>query len=62
MVPAAEMYSEGEQRYWAGNVKAVQCTLPIDPDMPGVTALTRPVGATNAKNGATVTVPRPGTR
>jgi hypothetical protein len=52
--PAMELLTAGEQRYWSEVVRAVQCTLPIDPNMPGITALTRPVGSVNSKNGAVV--------
>lgn len=39
---------------WAGIVQVVQCALPIDPDQPGMTAATRPIGSINNKNDATV--------
>ena len=58
--PAVELKSAGDQNYWAAVVRVVQCSLPIDPDMPGITATTRPVGATNSKNGATVRVLKAG--
>jgi hypothetical protein len=47
--------TDGQRRRWAGIVQAVQAVLPIDPDQPGITALTRPLGSVNGKNGATVT-------
>ena len=47
--------TDGQRRRWAGIVQAVQAVLPVDPDQPGITALTRPVGSINGKNGATVT-------
>jgi hypothetical protein len=34
--------TDGDRRRWAGIVEAVQAALPIDPDQPGITALTRP--------------------
>jgi hypothetical protein len=49
-----EFTTDGERRKWAGIVRAVQAVLPTDPDAPGITALTRPVGSVNAKNGAVV--------
>src|SRR5262249_53076581 len=52
--PAVELHSEAEQRRWAALVEAVQCSLPTDPQCPGITALTRPVGSGNIKNGATL--------
>jgi hypothetical protein len=41
-------------------VRAVQRSLPGDPNAPGITAPTRPVGSINSKNGAVVTELRPG--
>ena len=58
--PAVELHSAGQQQYWSAIVRAVQSTLPVDPGMPGITTLTRPVGATNSKNGAVVTVLKAG--
>ena len=58
--PAVELLTEAEQRHWGAIVKMIQCTLPIDPDMPGITALTRPVGSINSKNGAAVEILKPG--
>src|SRR5262245_40167356 len=39
--PAVELHSDAEQRRWAALVEAVQCSLPADPQCPGITALTR---------------------
>ena len=36
---------------WTGIVKVVQCALPIDPDQPDITAVTRPLHSVNSKNG-----------
>jgi hypothetical protein len=58
--PPVELASAAAQRYWDTVVRAVQCTLPADPNAPGITALTRAVGSTNSKNGATVEVLRRG--
>jgi hypothetical protein len=52
--PAVELHDAAGQHYWSAVVKAVQRTLPVDPDMPGITALTRPVGSVNGKNYAVV--------
>jgi hypothetical protein len=60
MDPPAELNTAAEQRYWSAAVAAVQRSLPSDPRAPGITALTRPVGSVNRKNGATVTVLKPG--
>jgi hypothetical protein len=58
--PPAELRSAGEQQYWDAAVRAVQCTLPVDPNSPGVTALTRAAGSVNTKNGRGVEVLRRG--
>ena len=52
--PPVELKSNGEQKYWDAIVKAVQRTLPADLKAPGITALTRPVGSQNGKNGRSV--------
>jgi hypothetical protein len=52
--PAIELHTATDQLRWAGAVKAVQRTLPVDPRQPGITALTRPIGSTNSKNGVVV--------
>ncbi|QDU29429.1 hypothetical protein ETAA8_45390 [Anatilimnocola aggregata] len=38
----------------------VLCLLPSDPMQPGITAVTRPIGSLNSKNGATVELITPG--
>jgi hypothetical protein len=58
--PPVELRTGEDQERWANMVKAVQRTLPVDPDMPGITALTRPVGSFNSKNYATVRTLAPG--
>jgi hypothetical protein len=58
--PPAELTSAADQGHWDNIVRAVQCTLPGDLHAPGLTALTRPAGAVNSKNGAAVEVLRPG--
>jgi hypothetical protein len=55
-----EFASDAERQRWSGIVRAVQAVLPVDPDMPGITALTRPCGSINSKNGAAVELLRPG--
>jgi hypothetical protein len=52
--PPVELRTAAEQQRWAGAVRAVQSTLPVDPRQPGITAVTRPVGSVNGKNGALV--------
>jgi hypothetical protein len=58
--PPVELHSAADQERWEATVGAVQCSLPSDPDAPGITALTRPIGANNSKNGATVAVLKQG--
>jgi hypothetical protein len=52
--PAVELTSAAEQKSWSGVVKIVQQSLPGDLNAPGITALTRPIGSINSKNGAVV--------
>jgi hypothetical protein len=49
-----EFTAEGDRQLWAARVKVIQRLLPTDPDCPGITALTRPLGSVNSKNGGTV--------
>jgi hypothetical protein len=58
--PPVELQTALEQERWGQVVKALQRTLPVDPGMPGITALTRPVGSTNKKNNALVETLAPG--
>jgi hypothetical protein len=58
--PPAELKSAADQERWQVLVRTVQCTLPGDWRAPGITALTRPVGSINSKNGAAVAILRPG--
>ena len=60
LAPPVELTSAAEQKKWATVVRAVQCSLPVDPNAPGITALTRPIGSINSKNGAVVEVAEPG--
>ncbi|NLX98442.1 MAG: hypothetical protein GXY83_19965 [Rhodopirellula sp.] len=59
--PPVVFCSDGERDRWAGVVETVQAALPVDPDQPGMTAVTRPVGSINSKNGASVELLREGT-
>jgi hypothetical protein len=52
--------SDEDRRRWAGIVEVVQCALPIDTEQPHITALTRPVGSVNGKNGAEVRLVKEG--
>ena len=58
--PPVELASAADQARWDALVRVVQATLPVDPNAPGITAVTRPVGSVNAKNGVAVRVLRPG--
>jgi hypothetical protein len=49
-----EFVTDTDRRRWHAIIRVVQRALPTDPCAPGITALTRPVGSVNAKNGATV--------
>jgi hypothetical protein len=58
--PPVELKTAGEQRHWDGLIQLIQATLPSDCNAPGITALTRPVGSINSRNGARVETLRPG--
>ncbi len=60
MSPSVEFETEAERQKWAAVVKVAQKLLPTDPDCPGITALTRPVGSINGKNGKKVRLFRRG--
>ena len=53
--PAVEFSTTEERDRWAVVVVGVQASLPSDPNAPGITILTRPVGSTNGKTGVPVT-------
>jgi hypothetical protein len=58
--PPVELRTSADQRRWNVIVRAVQGSLPSDPNAPGITALTRPIGSINSKNGAAVAILHPG--
>jgi hypothetical protein len=58
--PAVEFTSTEDRDHWDAVVKAVQASLPSDPNAPGLTILTRPLGSTNGKTGLAVTRLRDG--
>ncbi|VTU00923.1 unnamed protein product [Gemmataceae bacterium] len=58
--PLVAFLTEADREKWANVVKVVQTLLPTDPDCPGITAMTRPVGSVNTKNGARVELLREG--
>lgn len=58
--PVVEFATTADRQRWACAVRVVQRLLPTDPDCPGLTALTRPVGSMNGKTGRAVRVVRPG--
>ena len=51
---------DGERDRWVGIIKVVQSAIPSDPDAPAITAVTRPIGSLNSKNGARVELLKPG--
>jgi hypothetical protein len=60
IAPPVELGTAAAQARWAAYVRAVQATLPTDPNAPGITALTRAVGGVNTKSGRAVEVLRAG--
>jgi len=46
--------NEAERQKWAAIIPAIQRVLPSDPDAPGMTGTTRPIGSVNGKNGVKV--------
>jgi hypothetical protein len=58
--PPVELQTEAAQKRWAAIVRAVQFSLPVDPNAPGITALTRAIGSINSKNEAIVKLLEPG--
>lgn len=56
-----QIRAEAERLRWGRAVRVVQRTLPSDPDCPGLTALTRPVGSFNGKSKTSVCLLEPGT-
>jgi hypothetical protein len=59
--PFVEFESSINRDRWAAIVRALQNTLPSDPNAPCLTALTRPVDSTNSKSNRRVTQLRAGT-
>ena len=49
-----QFHTDAERDRWAGIVKVVQASVPSDSDQPHITAVTRPLGSINSKNGAVV--------
>jgi hypothetical protein len=60
MDPPVAFATAAERDRWAGVTRAIQALLPSDPDAPGITSLTRPLGSRNGKNGAVVAQLRAG--
>lgn len=58
--PPRELKSAADQQKWTTLIRAAQCSLPADPNAPGITSLTRAVGSINSKNGALVEELKPG--
>jgi len=59
--PHVDLQPANDQIRWDSIVKVVQRSLPVDPAMPGITAMTRPLGSINSKNGKEVVCLREGT-
>lgn len=59
--PVVTFDCPADRDLWVAVVRAMQNTLPSDPNAPGLSALTRPVGSVNSKNGRKVKQLRPGT-
>lgn len=55
-----QFHRDAERDRWAGIVKVVQASVPSDSDQPHITAVTRPLGSINSKNGAVVRQLKPG--
>jgi len=49
-----EIQSDRRRELWGGIVKAVQRSLPSDPEAPRLLAMTRPIGSVNSKTGRRV--------
>ncbi len=49
-----QFQTEGDRQRWSAIVRVIQRLLPTDPDCPGITALTRPIGSINGKSGREV--------
>ena len=45
---------DADRDRWDGIIKVIQSALPVDPNQPSVTCLTRAINSTNSKNHATV--------
>jgi len=48
--PAVEFETAADRERWKAIVRVMQYSLPSDPNAPGLTALTRPIGSINSKN------------
>jgi len=60
MNPPVVFRSESERSMWSSIVKVIQRILPSDPNAPGITILTRPLGSINSKTGRVVKLLAPG--
>lgn len=50
-----EFHTDDNRRKWSSLVEIIQAVLPSDPNAPGITMVTRPIGSINSKNGRPVT-------
>jgi len=58
--PAVEFQTTADRDRWAAIVRAVQASLPGDPNAPGLNVHTRPLGSINSKSGLPVKLLRKG--
>jgi hypothetical protein len=55
-----EIKSDRQREHWKAIIRAVQRSLPTDPEAPSLLALTRPIGSVNSKTGRHVEILREG--
>jgi len=55
-----EIKSDRQREHWKAIIRAVQRSLPTDPEAPSLLAMTRPIGSVNSKTGRRVEILREG--
>jgi hypothetical protein len=55
-----EIGSDRQREHWKALIRAVQRSLPTDPEAPSLLAMTRPIGSVNSKTGRQVELLRAG--
>ncbi|WP_146602795.1 hypothetical protein [Novipirellula aureliae] len=58
--PPIPLISASDRKLWDACIRIVQTSLPSDPDAPGLTSLTRPIGSINEKSNLEVKLLREG--